>query len=217
MVERQPRAALVHAPVDAATRRKRHINTSGSSCSAVVGVAVVIIRVRKPRKVIRQTARRARDALVLRRRRLQGWRGLFVLERGWVERRLPQQMHRALHLLLANRPAQMRLLRTGELRRGNVFRTAVGGACAVERINRRHEGGWGAATNGCARTPAFRHRGQSLAAFGRRVGRQGGVCLSCAAGEDVERRVDGDFKVPSFRRIVLVRSRQTHDNLLFAC
>jgi hypothetical protein len=55
--------------------------------------------------------------------------------------------------------------------------------------------------------------GRRLNRVGTAVCRKRGVRLRGAAREDVERAIDGDFKVSSARGVVGIQLRQAHDDL----
>jgi len=73
---------------------------------------------------------------------------------------------------------------------------------------------WRVAAPGCARAAAFVEVGAVCAGFWGAVGWEGDVGLCCAAREDVEGGVDGDFEVAAFGRVIHVGLGQTHDDLL---
>ena len=66
------------------------------------------------------------------------------------------------------------------------------------------EGGGGVSSSGCSWATAFVECSGIVATVGGAVGGQGDVGLCCAAGEDVEGGVDGDFEVAALCRVVLV-------------
>ncbi len=175
-------------------------------------LAIIVIRVRQARKVVREPRRRTRNGIVLRRRRDDLRRRVVSLERRRIERGRTQQMDGPAHGVVG-RPADVRLLRPGELEvceallRGGAF------AGRVERVDGGEEGVGRVAAEVGAGTAAFVQAGAVLAGFGGGVGREGGVGLVGAAGEDVEGGVDGDFKVAALCGVDLIRFGEAQDDL----
>lgn len=87
------------------------------------------------------------------------------------------------------------------------------GAGVVEGVEGRDEGGRGVAAARRARAAAVVEGGEVVAVLRGGVGREGDVGLRCAAGEDVEGAVDGDFEVPTFAGVVDVGFGEAHDDL----
>lgn len=96
--------------------------------------------------------------------------------------------------------------KSGRLRGGVrwlvIVATALARSCGVEGIERGDKGRRGVATAGRAGATALVEGGVAATCLWGVVGGKGNVGLGGAARKDVEGRVDRDFKMSSFARIL---------------